>query len=297
MIQETKQTALFWLDAGIATVPLCYRSKFPAGQSLIKSGLWQLKEGEVKGHWTPLKTKLPTKSQIEVWFEDGRYYNLALVTGWQNILVLDFDAPELYAAFYCWHLEHNPKILETYRVMSNRGVHIYYYLSEPVKLNTIQHSLFEVKANGKMATTPPSVHESGKPYTSLDNPENIRIVKPDEILNYSPVHFEPLVYPTLKRSRYAPTILNDNDVIPAILQIPILSFFNHAIPVDAEKRFYRTDCPFHGHKSNFWIDTKLNICGCFAGCIGRPSLDAIDFFTKLKDVSKRDAIIELRRML
>jgi hypothetical protein len=291
-----KDTALFWLSQGVASVPLCYRSKAPAGKSLIKSGLWQIKEGEIKGHWTPLKTKLPTEKMIDIWFEDTRPYNLALVTGWSNICVLDFDAPESWACWYVWQLEYQPEILDSYRVQSSRGIHAYYYLSEPAKLNSIQGALYEIKTGGKLVTTPPSVHESGRVYTSLDDPNNIKRVTPEQILNYSPLYLAPVVYPLAKRSKFAPQVdYGSNDLLPEILKIPLLQFFDGAEKMD--DRFYRTHCPFHGHKNNFWIDTQLNICGCYAGCIGKPSYDVIAFYSQLNDISNSDAIKELKRLL
>src|SRR3990172_5506678 len=255
-------TSLFWLDQGIATVPLLYRSKWPDGSALIRSGLWQIKEGKIKGHWTPLKSKLPSTEQISLWYEDGKPRNLALVTGWCNICVLDFDTPESYSAFYVWHLIHNREILNTYRVLSNRGIHVYYYLSEPVKLATLPGALFEIKSSGCLVTAPPSIHESGRAYTPLNDPTNIRVVTPEQILNYSPVVFKPVIFHFKSLSNYLPA--EGFFVIPIEsikAGVPILSFFPNAQKID--ERFYRYDCPFHGHKSNFWIDTQLNIFGCF----------------------------------
>lgn len=287
-----KDAALHWLDWGVSTCPLYYRSKLPHSNALIRAGFTQ----DGKATWQPLKSKLPTEKQIELWFEDGRFANLAVICGWQNLIALDFDSPESYSAWLVWMLEHDPKVLNTYRTLSSRGLHVYFFLDEPIKVNTIQGALFEVKANGKMITVPPSVHETGKVYTALDDINNIQTISLDRILNYSPLHFAPVVYP-LSRSRYAPTVNSGNDLLPEILKIPILQFFDNAMPVDADKRFYRTHCPFHGHRSNFWIDTQLNICGCYKGCIGKPSYDVIDFFQQLQNIDKKSAIQELKRLL
>jgi hypothetical protein len=272
-----KDAALFWLDQGIASVPLCYRSKKPLVQ------------------WTPYRTQLPTEAVIDLWYGDGRLKNIALITGWQNLVIIEFDVPENYAAWYIHNLTFNRDILDTYRVSSNRGIHVYYFLTEPVKLDSIQAALFEVKSSGKLVTTPPSVHESGRVYTSLDDPTNIKVVSPEDILNYSPLHFAPVVYPIGWGSKYAPTYNSSTDLLPEILKIPILRFFDYFEKTD--DRFYKTHCPFHGHKNNFWIDTQLNICGCFAGCIGKPSLDVIDFYARLQNIDKKLAIQELKRLL
>lgn len=278
-MDTVKDTALFWLDAGIATVPLVHRSKKP----LVA--------------WTPYKVRLPALAEIDMWYRQER--NIAIVSGWMNLAILDFDNPEAYSAWYCWQLEFNPDIVDTYRVMSNRGIHVYYYLREPMRLNTIQSALFECKSSGQLCTIPPSIHESGKPYTSLDNPENIRTVKPDEILNYSPIAFQPLVYPTLKASKYAPTSVSNtekqSDVISQIKsQIKIKSFFHVFDVLDNEGRFYKTHCPIHGRKNNFWIDTKTNMGGCYAGC---GTFDVIGLLAKMQNISMSEAVNILRRML
>ena len=265
-------TSLFWLDQGIATVPLVYRSKKP----LVP--------------WTPFKTHLPSTEQIKLWYEDCKSRNLALVTGWCNICVLDFDTPESYSAWYVWHLTHNPAILNTYRVLSNRGIHVYYYLAEPVKLVTLPGALFEIKGSGLLCTTPPSVHESGRAYTPLNDPTNIRVVTPEQILNYSPVVLEPLISPLQRRSKYAPIdVFTDNPIEAIKAGVPILSFFPNAQKID--ERFYRYDCPFHGHKSNFWIDTQLNICGCFASCA--PVMNVVQFYARLNEFDIKQSIKEL----
>lgn len=272
-----KQTALFWLDAGIATIPLYHMSKVPT----------------VK--WTEYKTRLPALPEIDLWYQEPR--NIAVMTGWQRLCVLDFDVIENYSAFFCWQLEHNPKILNTYRTFTNRGVHIFFYLKEDVKLNCVQSALFEVKTCGKLVTIPPSIHSSGKPYHTMDDPGNIQTVSIQEILNYSPVCFQSLVYPTLK-SKYAPTSLptqQDSIVSEIKAKISLLSFFPVTQQLDNEKRFYRTHCPVHGHKDNFWLDTKLGICGCYAGCC--PTMDVITLFSKMNNLDIKQSIQELRRML
>jgi hypothetical protein len=264
-------TARFWLSQGVASVPLHFMSKVPA----------------VK--WTEFKSRLPNENLINLWYQEPR--NIALVTGWQRLLALEFDVPEKFSAWYVWHLIHNPAILNTYRVLSNRGIHYYFYLKEDVKLVSIQHSLFEIKSGGKLITIPPSVHSSGKLYHSLDDPSNIRVVSIEEILNYSSITLTPRPFlPT--RSKYAPANIPTNNPIEAIKAgVSILSFFPVAQKID--DRFYRCDCPFHGHKNNFWIDTQLNICGCFAGCIGWPSLDVIDFYARLNEFDIKQAVKEL----
>lgn len=270
-----RDTALFWLDQGVATVPLVSRSKKP----VVK--------------WTPFKERLPTVDLINSWYQEP--HNIALVCGWQNLTIIEFDLPESFAMWYTWQLEHCPNVLDTYRVMSSRGLHYYYYLREPVKLTSIKDAPFEIKGAGRLCTTPPSVHESGHIYTGLDDPANIKVVKPEQILNYSPYYPRFIFIP---RPKYAPcsdTVLLESPIEVIKQNVSILSFFPAARKLD--NRFYLANCPLHGHKSNFWIDTQLQLCGCYTGCNCGKAMDVIKLFSLMHDCDIRTAIIELERML
>lgn len=257
-------TALFWLNCGIAVVPLYPRSKVPAVA------------------WGQYREHLPTQDMAREWFSQPR--NLALVTGWQGLMVLDFDSPESYASFFVWHLEHDASLVDTYRVQSNRGIHLYYYLACPITAHSLPDAPFEIKTAGRLVAAAPSIHESGRRYTNLDDPANIRTVRPEQILTYAPV--------MLRQPRLTPSPLNP---APESLEeikhsVSILSFFD--MPRKRSERFYVTDCPFHGHKNNFWLDTEKNIGGCWAGC---GNFDVIDLYAKLHNISNGEAIRCLRK--
>lgn len=274
---NTLEAAKFWLDQGVAPIPLVFQSKKPVVE------------------WTKFKSVLPSERLVEEWF--SWRWNIALVTGWQNLCILDFDNPESYAIFFVWSFEHRPGILNTYREQSSRGIHLFYYLREPVKLVSFKNALFEVKTAGKLVTTAPSVHESGRVYTALDDPTNIRVVRPEEILNYSPVVFHhPQKPKEIYASQFAPAAHTGQvSCIGEIkARIKILSFFPHAKQVDHEGRYWRTNCPFHGRKDNFWIDNVMGVCGCFAGC---GHFDVIDLWAKLNNLSNGEAIQDLEKLL
>lgn len=260
------KTALFWLSQGIAVVPLYQKSKVPAVA------------------WGQYREHLPTQDMAREWFSQPR--NLALVTGWQNLCVLDFDTPEAYASFFVWHLERDSSILNTYRVQSNRGIHVYYYLSSPLEAKGLEGAAFEIKTAGRLVTASPSVHESGRRYTALDDPSNIRTVSPSQILNYSPVKL---------KSNYiyniTPSSLNPITTIDELKKsVSILNFFES--PRQRQGQYYIANCPFHGHKNNFWIDAERNIGGCWAGC---GNFDVISLYARLNNVSNGEAIKLLRR--
>ncbi len=132
---DTLSTALTWRSLGIATIPCLYRSKSPA---LC---------------WKPYQTRLPTEFELRAWF--GRPgYNLAVITGWQGLVIVDFDSPAALVS--------TPRLPGTYQVATARGLHFYYYVTEPtqcVKLDGI-----DIKAAGGYCLTPPSTHPNGTQY-------------------------------------------------------------------------------------------------------------------------------------
>lgn len=80
----------------------------------------------------------------------------------------------------------------------------------------------------------------------------------------------------------------------------------------SSRYFFLGYCPFHQKtndpqsKRKFWVDSQHNICGCFvprcpAYCNKHddPSskpLDIINFYSLLRDITLREAVIELARI-
>jgi len=140
-------TARQWLDLGIATMPILARDKRPALPT-----------------WRRYQSVLPTIAELRTWFGSDRY-NLAVITGWQGLVVLDFDNRDVYAR---WLLTHRA---ETYQVVTQRGVHLYFYCQEPVECT--RGDGWDVKAAGGYVLAPPSIHPSGHIYTAIGSPLEI----------------------------------------------------------------------------------------------------------------------------
>lgn len=248
-------TALYWHSQNISTVPLYYRSKCPASKALIKSGLVG---PDGRATWLPLKQQLPTEQQIQQWF-NGRKYNLALVTT-ENLVVLDFDTVKNFALWYCWQQENNPVVIDTYMVTTSRGLHLYYWVQEPFEKITVQHLPYEIRSHGSLTTAPPSVHQKGIPYRGIGNPAGILPVERiEDILTFS-------LLPQQKwtRQQFEPDPWAIKSDTP-LQKVNLLELFPNARQ-NKNDRYWLTDCPIHGHRNNFWLDTEFNICGCFAGC-------------------------------
>ena len=62
-------------------------------------------------------------------------------------------------------------------------------------------------------------------------------------------------------------------------------------------RWLRCPCPLHDDaEPSFWIDTRDQVCGCFAGCTSKP-LDVINLYARLCGLNNREAIFQLARLL
>ena len=133
---DTLTTALTWRSLGISCIPILARSKSPA---LAK--------------WKPFQSRLPTEFELRAWFTRPGY-NIAVITGWQGLVIVDFDDIATLKA-----MTHLPS---TYQVITARGYHFYYYVTEPTRC--VKMDGVDIKAAGGYCLTPPSVHPSGAQY-------------------------------------------------------------------------------------------------------------------------------------
>lgn len=116
--------------------------------------------------------RILTPELIQEWQDKKLWRNIGMVTGQasRNIVVLDFDGIEGYAAFIIQF----PELADTYTVAtgSGNGYHVYYFvdmlpdskaeLDIPMADKLVN---IELKANGKQVVIPPSIHPDTKqPY-------------------------------------------------------------------------------------------------------------------------------------
>src|SRR5579859_118846 len=146
-----------FLGLGISVFPVVHRDKRP----------------EV-AHWKPFQAQLPTLDQIRNWFFGG-FHNLAIVTGWRGLTVIDFDTAEEYGRWLRWSGRKGGMAARVaryaYRVQSSRGMHIYVRLPDALKTIKIRHAdgsaRIDVKGQGGYVLGATSVHPSGAIYTAL----------------------------------------------------------------------------------------------------------------------------------
>ena len=190
----------------------------------------------------------------------------------ENLVILDFDNPVEYGYWFCYQMANNPDLINTYMVMTSRGLHLYYWIDEPfdkIKIN----EPYEIKSHGCLVTIPPSVHRSGIAYRPINSIDDIKKVSSiNELLTFSIVKFEK---PKIKLNNDPWQIYQSFE---PMAKIDLLELFPDARQTD--NNYYITDCPFHGHKNNFWLDTDFNIAGCFAGCGGFLATELMKMMSK-----------------
>lgn len=284
------ETAFNWVVQGFGVIPIQYRDKRPDAHLL------PLNEKD-EPSWEIFKTQLPSIDQLKIWFPT-KLHNLALIMGWNNLVVIDFDQIDV---FDFWHKQ-NP--INTYMVKTQRGMHVYLQVKTPP---ANYHSLLlDIKASGYVLI-PPSVHPSGFIYqVHKDLPilkvENLSDVLPEEFTAEQirqPVDTQ-YVAPVIKSQDdpWARAETIGADAIDTIRnQANLLAFFPDARQKSRDGRWWIATCPFHhDHNPSFWIDTARQICGCYSGCTPKP-LDTINLYSRLYGMSNQDAIRALTRSL
>jgi hypothetical protein len=279
-------TALQWHNEGIATIPIRYRSKRPMFP------------------WKTYQEKLPDEADIKEWFK-SKFCNMAVITGYRNLTILDFDTPDIWQLWESWINIQMPNLLcQTYRVKTRRGQHVYLFLENPpertLKIRNEQNqTLIDVKAAGGYCLAPYSIHPSGHRYTGFNLPSNIVTVGSlDEVL---PCMLMEKATAEIEIPQYqngscdiwsiTPELQNGDAIAWIKSNRSVLEFFPHAVS-SGGNRWYKVLCPFHNdHSESGWIDTQRDRFGCQACMNG--SLDVIDLYAMLKKVDRKQAIREL----
>lgn len=294
------EMALSWLSLGIAVIPIAFRSKLPDSNALKWTG--HVDNG--RASWTHFQSNLPTERELETWTRGPRI-NLAVVTGWQNLVVLDFDSLGVWTMYEAW-LEDNSLarlVAETtYKVSTGRGMHLYLSIDEPVRNSHV--GAIDIKAGGGYVLTPPSIHPTGRMYSAID--PCAPICRVDCLADVFP--FEP-EESSLSSTGITPPITERPDdpfesadrVAPGNLitrirqSFRIEDQFRDLTP--SGRGWFLTHCPLHDDSSpSFWIDTDRQLCGCYAGCTRRP-MDVINLYARTQHMSNDEALKELARRL
>lgn len=257
------EIALNWLNRGIAVIPIGYKSKRP-NRRFLQS-------------WDEYKTRLPTVQEINNWFVNT-YTNIAVICGWQNLVVLDFDKIE---SFWLWAGAYS---MDTYTVTTGRGCHLYFYCQD-FPNQTLKWYGGEIKASG-YCLAPPSIHPTGTSYkVKLNAPiatiDTIHDVMPRGIFDK----------PSVEVSAPPVDIFGLSSCEQVKQSVRLLDYFQHT--KQTGHGWYTVQCPFHGDGNHWsgWVNDNKNRYGCHACITG--SLSVIDFHMRLYQIDFEQAIREL----
>ena len=274
---NTLETALTWRELGVATIPICAHSKVPA-----------------LDHWGPYQERLPRTGELEAWFSSGRY-GIAVITGWQGLVVVDFDDLHAYTSWLSSLDGASMKALSTYHVRTRRGWHLYFYSDEQTT-TTPGHGC-DVKASGGYVLSPPSQHPSGHVYQAVGHPNQISRVK-----NLNELHLEAYIDQRAKRAtdelprrRYIgtdPYTAALNGGAPDIAAIKARHSIYELLGIPRASRRVSIRCPLPGHQDDMpsfviYPDGHFYCFGC-----GQHG-DVLTLYTLLHNVSLSEALRKL----
>jgi len=274
------QTAEYWLDSGIAVIPIAYRDKRPTLST-----------------WREFQTRLPTVAEIRRWFQ-SRLTNLAVITGWRGLVVLDFDQRPAYDLWRDWSRENAPAAPYSYTVETARGVHVYLFIDEPTQ--TTRAGSIDIKAAGGYVLAPPSIHPSGRAYQLLSDAPILRVdrlacVLPAELLALAHQEQAPRAAAAVPaadpwHAAMTPLLAHDDDSPIARIK-DAHSLFELFPGARRRGNLWWSPCPLHNDRNpSVAIDPDGRHAKCWAGCL---TGDYIDWYMALNNTTLQEAIRSL----
>lgn len=272
---NTLESARQWRHLGIGVIPICRRSKTPAIES-----------------WKRYQSELPTSRQLEIWFESGRY-NLAVITGWRGLAVLDWDDMWKYSGWLAnMPTDQAIAILGTYQVRTARGLHLYFFTQEETQTVPNHDAGWDVKAAGGYVLGAPSVHPSGHIYKSLGEPSRIA-----EIATMWDLVKKPAPTISARVAQRDHRILDPFDAAMcdesagiSIADVNAAHSIYEIFGLTASQRRAMVKCPFHDDHHPSCVIYPDGGFKCFAcGAHG----DFVDFYGALKGLSVREVLKEM----
>lgn len=241
-------------------------------------------------HQCKIKT---TDAAGRFWGSDASRCNMA-VLGWDGLIILDFDNPDLYIA---WAKDH-PRESSTYTEKTPRGgYHVFMRGLVPKGLKFREG--VELK---NTCLVYPSVVD-GKQYTRGEG--EILDVDSAVALSGLTVAGTQTAYKSLadqarqKSKREKKESIYPGSTVARIKQAyTVTQVFLQCKPgvvLKGHGRYVTSNCPFHQDtKNHFWLDQELNLFGCF---VCKETGDVINLYAKLRGITNQEAIGELARGL
>ena len=282
-----------WVAAGYSVLPIRHRDKRPDATALRWADSLN---SDGSPTWNTYKQRQASSAELRLWFDMGPRHNIGLVTGYNGLVVVDFDDMDAYHTWLqlCTSLGHHAGLVAsaTYRVQTARGMHVYVRVAEMADSYSVGR--IDVKARWGYVLTAPSVHPRGHVYTAIPGPI-CEVAHLADILPLEPT--APVVQPTptaphyddpYESAEHAQSSIESGAVahIKAHFTIPLLLGITMG-----GRDWVRTSCPLHDdHKPSLVIYADDH-CTCLAGC--GKQMDVIELYAAINGLTNRDAIARL----
>lgn len=279
---------LEWLARGISVFP-CKADKTPD----VQARLWYV-------------THLPTSAAVRGWARNHVAYGV--VTGWRNLVVMDFDDLALYGAWCEWAAAENLEAAlvgaHTYQVLTARGVHVYVY--SDVQPRQMHMQGFDLQARGAYVIGEGSTHPTGAEYRALNPgaplvqvanvltllPPFLQPKQPTESQRRVPILAAVVRIPTMTPQEALDHVLTGGELLelaksPNTARIWEMLNIPRAQIRDSGPGYGMARCPLHDDEHpSLSVDFTTNRVSCQAGCTGAhgwSNLDAWMYATGIRD--------------
>lgn len=261
------EAAKAYLSRGLAVIPLWTdRRKNPRISSYLE-----------------YTERLPTEDEITRWWKQWPRANLGILTGyWQRFVALDFDTD---AEYQLWAAQPGSLVGQTWTVKTGRGYHIWFELeTEPGKSRMFTHpdgGEVLLRAKGGYVIAPPSIHHSGKRYTTVHKLPPLKI----ESIAGALTGWQE------KTLKAAPTAKPKTTLPHSGLRIEDII---EPIGRPNGRGAYKAHCPFHDdEKPSAWVNPEQGRFGCNA-CYPGMWWDVVNVYAMLHGIDNGEAFKQLR---
>lgn len=199
----------------------------------------------LEDNWTTYNNYSYRDKKVQDWIKTGG--NIGIATGFNNILVVDFDDKEFQEKF----LPILPKTLM--QKSGSGGLHLFYRTKEDSPesfkiLDADKKTLADIQAKGKQIIVYPSIHPNGNQYTFIND---------DPIAEINLAELKYIFREYLNKNKFDEKIYNSG------IEKPSLTYVLRQYGVDTSK--HPTACPWHSSKGGkcFSFNEEKGLWNCF----------------------------------
>lgn len=260
--------------------------------------------------WRMFQTRLPNTEYLAHWFATD-WNNYAIIAGWQNLVVIDFDSMFYFDLWreWCMSQRDTQYVASGFQVRTRKGMHVYVRTETPAcnDKRIARSGGIDVQAQGKYVVGPGCAHPSGHIYEPIG--DFVFPVVPD-VESILPLDLFPRVAPekivfngvvpefTTNNTEhladsFAMASMDSRDLISKVkASIRIETLFTGVQRSSTDGRWLKALCPFHDDKKqSAWIDLQRQLAGCQV--CGMKPMDVLNVYARMHNMSERVAVSAL----